>query len=190
VSCVHMCAATLPQASERAAALLSIHSRALLRVFHWYALLAPGKGRVTPDALCHAAPQLLPHARLLGVLKDSRYSVRPERVREALATVLSLEACEPQSGTAAAAAAAAAAATLAEASAPATPRTPREKDERRLTFPEFAETLLAVAAATHAATRDSQGALQQLERLVNCMLVDARCITMPLHVRVLSPGSP
>jgi len=187
----------LEQGCQRAAALLSIHSRALLRVFHWYALLAPGKGRVAPDALRDAAPHLLPQARLLGVLKDSRYGVRPERVREALATVLSLgergtAAAVAAAAAAAASGAAAAAATLAEASAsaqraPATPRTPRENsEERRLTFLEFSETLLAVAAATHAATRESQGALQQLERLVDCVLVDAQSVTMPLHVR--APG--
>lgn len=186
------CRATREQGCQRAAALLSVHSRALLRVFHWYALLAPGKGRVAPDALRSAAPHLLPQARLLNVLRDSRYGVRPERAREALATVLSLGDTEPQRDTAAVAAAAAASLVEASASssarrAPATPRTPRENEERRLTFLEFAETLLAVAAATHAATRESQGALQQLERLVDCVLVDAQCVAMPLHVRARSP---
>jgi hypothetical protein len=48
---------------RRAVALLSIHSRSLLRVFHWYALLAPGKNRVANEDLLEAAPRLLPQVR-------------------------------------------------------------------------------------------------------------------------------
>jgi hypothetical protein len=121
----------------------------------------------------------LPQAKLLALVKDAKTGVKAERVREALATAL----------LAASASAAAASADSDSLSEPAvavavTPRTPRRGagEERRLTYVEFTDTLLALAGAT---AGSSQSPLQQFERLLDCLLSDAQSITMPLHLESL-----